>query len=215
VKAKSFCTRTYRNKNQNIQYLLSINSLLEKPHSTDKDIEKNTLYYILTPTLKTRKSKMSIQVGDQIPSIEVSTGTPGNKVNMAELCAGKKVVLLAVPGAFTPGCSRTHLPGYVEQAEAIKGKGVDHIACIAVNDAFVMTEWGNAQGATGKIEMLADAQGIFTKEIGLDVQAAGLGGLRSKRYSMLIENGVVTKLNVEPNGFGLTCSLAPTLIEEL
>lgn len=158
---------------------------------------------------------MSIQIGETIPSIDVSVGTPADTVNMAELCAGKKVVLFAVPGAFTPGCSMTHLPGYIQNSDAIQAKGVDLIACISVNDAFVMAEWGKAQGATGKITMLADAQGTFTKAVGLDVHAAGLGGLRSKRYSMLIENGTVTKLNVEPNGFGLTCSLAEPLFADL
>ena len=158
---------------------------------------------------------MAIQVGDQIPDIEVSMGTPDSKISMSQICAGRKVLLFAVPGAFTPGCSRRHLPGYVQNATTIMRKGVTLIACIAVNDAFVMPEWGKAQGATGKIAMLADAQGTFTKEIGLDVQAPDLGGLRSKRYSMLIENGVVTKLNIEPNGFGLTCSLAPIIIKEL
>jgi len=158
---------------------------------------------------------MSIQVGDTIPSIHVGSGTPENTIDMAEFCADKKVILFAVPGAFTPGCSRVHFPSYIQQYDTIKSKGVDAIACISVNDAFVMTEWGKSQGANEKIHMLADVHGSFTKAIGLDVQAAGLGGLRSKRYSMLVENGTVTILNVEPNGFGLTCSLAPILIENL
>ena len=158
---------------------------------------------------------MSIQVGESIPSIEVSSGTPADKFDIAEFCSGKKVLLFAVPGAFTPGCSLTHLPGYIQQADTIKSKGVDEIACISVNDAHVMREWGKAQGADGKVKMIADAAGVFAKAIGLDVQSAGLGGLRSKRYSMLIENGTVTKLNVEPGGFGLTCSLATNIVNEL
>jgi 2-Cys peroxiredoxin 5 len=158
---------------------------------------------------------MTIQVGDKLPSIELHEGSPANKVDIAKLFAGKRGVLFAVPGAFTPGCSKTHLPGYVADAAKIRAKGVDEIVCVAVNDAFVMTAWGESQGAAGKVRMLADPQAAFAKAIGLDVQAPNLGGTRSKRYSMIIEDGVVKALNVEPDGFGLTCSLANTLLESL
>lgn len=158
---------------------------------------------------------MTIQVGDKLPSIKLTEGTPGNSVDVAELFAGKKGVLFAVPGAFTPGCSKTHLPGYIENAEKFKAKGVDVVACVAVNDAFVMNAWGEAQGAAGKVRMLADAGAEFTRAVGLQVEAKGLGGTRSKRYSMVVEDGVVTALNVEPDGFGLTCSLAPALIDQV
>ena len=158
---------------------------------------------------------MSIQVGEKLPSVELHEGSPANKVDTASLFAGKKTVLFAVPGAFTPGCSKTHLPGYINDAEALRAKGVDQIVCVAVNDAFVMSAWGEAQGATGKIRMLADPGAAFTKAIGLDVSSANLGGTRSKRYSMIIEDGVVRTLNVEPDGFGLSCSLAPSLLQQL
>ena len=158
---------------------------------------------------------MTIEVGSRIPATTLHETNPGDKVDLAALSAGKTVVLFAVPGAYTPGCSRTHLPGYVEQADAIKGRGVDEIVCVSVNDAFVMQAWGEAHGASGKVRMLADPQASFTRELGLDVEAAALGGTRSKRYSMIIRDGVVTALNVEPDGFGLSCSLAPSILEQL
>ena len=158
---------------------------------------------------------MSIQVGDRLPSVALHEGTPKNKQDMSTYFAGKKAVLFAVPGAFTPGCSKVHLPSYINQADSIFASGVDIIACVAVNDAFVMTAWGEATGAEGKITMLADPTAEFTKAIGLDVHAGGLGGTRSKRYSMVIEDGVVSALNVEPDGFGLTCSLADGLADAL
>jgi len=158
---------------------------------------------------------MTIAVGDSLPSIELHESSPKDVVDIAKLAAGKKIVLFAVPGAFTPGCDKTHLPGYVADAEAIQAKGVDEIVCVSVNDAFVMAAWGEAHGAAGKVRMLADPQAAFAKAVGLDVQAASLGGTRSKRYSMVVEDGKVTHLNVEPDGFGLTCSLSKPLIEQL
>jgi 2-Cys peroxiredoxin 5 len=158
---------------------------------------------------------MTIQVGQRLPAVELHEGTPANKVDIAQLFAGKRGVLFAVPGAFTPGCSKTHLPGYVNDSAKIRAKGVDEIVCVSVNDAFVMSAWGESQGAQGKVRMLADPQGAFAKAVGLDVQAPNLGGIRSKRYSMLIEDGVVKALNVEPDGFGLTCSLSNTLLDAL
>lgn len=158
---------------------------------------------------------MAIEVGQSIPHAELHEGNPGNKVDPAEAFASGKHVLFAVPGAFTPGCSKTHLPGYVEDHATFKSKGVDSIACIAVNDAFVMDAWGEAHSVGDKIRMLADPGAAFTKAIGLDVDAAALGGTRSKRYAMVIEDGKVTHLQVEPDGFGLSCSLAPALAEAL
>lgn len=159
---------------------------------------------------------MAIQVGDTIPSVEFQEGNPGNKVNSGEIFAQGKTVLFAVPGAFTPGCSKTHLPGYVQDADQILAKGVDRIACVSVNDVFVMNAWGEAQGVGDKIHMLADPAADFTKAVGLDVDASGvLGNVRSKRYSMIIEDGKVTHLNVEPDGFGLSCSLSQSLLEQL
>jgi peroxiredoxin 5 len=174
-------------------------------------------------------SSCSQQEGDKIPSADLFEDSPANKVNIADLCAGKKVILFAVPGAFTPGCSKTHLPGYVDQADALKKGGVAEIVCVSVNDPFVMSAWGKQVrfpkyhfkknknitftfylqlNTTGKIRMLADPAAAFAKQLELSVDLPPLGGVRSKRYSMVIEDGVIKQLNVEPDGTGLTCSLA-------
>ena len=145
---------------------------------------------------------MSIAVGDKVPDVEVKTMGPEGpqSVRTGEVLGTGKVVLFAVPGAFTPGCSKIHLPGYVQHGDELKAKGVSTIACIAVNDAWVMQAGGDAQGATGKIVMLADGNGDFAKAMGLDVDlsVAGLGS-RSQRYAAIIDDGVITSLDVEPN----------------
>jgi glutaredoxin/glutathione-dependent peroxiredoxin len=146
---------------------------------------------------------MTIKVGDSIPSAKLRhmTAEGPKEITTDEIFKGKKVVLFAVPGAFTPTCSAKHLPGFVQNAAAIKGKGVDTIACIAVNDAFVMGAWGKAQNTEGKVEMLADGNATFTKELGLEMDGSGFGlGTRSKRYAMVVQDGKVTALNVEPPG---------------
>uniref|UniRef100_A0A665XCU4 Peroxiredoxin-5 n=1 Tax=Echeneis naucrates TaxID=173247 RepID=A0A665XCU4_ECHNA len=155
---------------------------------------------------------MPIQVGEHLPAVEVQEGEPGNKVAMDQLFKGKKGVLFSVPGAFTPGCSKTHLPGFVQQAENFKSKGIQEVACISVNDAFVMAAWGKEHGADGSVnyEITLD---LLLETLDQIVQA--LGNKRSKRYSMLVEDGVVKKVNVEPDGTGLTCSLAPNILSEL
>jgi len=131
----------------------------------------------------------------------------------SELFANKKVVMFAVPGAFTPTCSAAHLPGYVVSADELKAKGVDAIICLSVNDAFVMAAWGDTQNAEN-IMMLADGDGSYTKALGLDMETASFGGLRSQRYSMIIDNGVVTNLNLEqPKAFDV--SDAATVINQL
>ena len=143
---------------------------------------------------------MSIAVGDTLPDATFKVRTPDGlkDLSTAELTKGKKVVLFAVPGAFTPTCHAKHLPSFVQGFDALKAKGVDTVACIAVNDAFVLDAWGKAGGAEGKVMMLADGNGTFTKAIGLDFDGSGFGlGTRSKRYAMLIEDGVVKVLNVE------------------
>ncbi len=139
-----------------------------------------------------------IQQGQNLPSSTLSELTPDGVVNHQtdEIFANKKVVLFAVPGAFTPTCSESHLPGFVTLADQIKAKGVDLIACVSVNDAFVMQAWGEAQNAS-EILMLGDGDASFTKALGLEMDTAGFGGIRSRRYAMVIENGVVTQLNVE------------------
>ena len=146
---------------------------------------------------------MTIAVGDKIPSAKLKTMTAeGPKdISTDDIFNGKKVVLFAVPGAFTPTCSAKHLPGFVEKAAEIKGKGVDTIACLAVNDAFVMGAWGKAQNTGDKVLMLADGAAAFTKQLGLDLDLTGPGmGVRSKRYAMVVDNGTVKALQVEAPG---------------
>ncbi|ROQ21919.1 peroxiredoxin [Gallaecimonas pentaromativorans] len=140
-----------------------------------------------------------IQVGDNIPAASVQQMIDGKpaEVHTQDFFKGKKVVLFAVPGAFTPTCSAAHLPGYVVLADEIKAKGIDAIVCLAVNDAFVMDAWGKAQNAS-ELLMWGDGDGSFTKALGLDVDTGAFGGLRSRRYAMVVEDGVVTLLNVEP-----------------
>ncbi|WEK52363.1 MAG: peroxiredoxin [Candidatus Kaistia colombiensis] len=160
---------------------------------------------------------MTISVGDRIPAAKFRVVTPDGVVEKtdADIFAGKTVVLFAVPGAFTPTCHKNHLPGYLDQAAAIKAKGVDTIAVVAVNDQFVMGAWAKATGAEDKILFLADGSGEFTKAIGLefDLSANGLG-IRSKRYAMIVEDGVVKTLNVEEAG-GVTGSGAAAVLELL
>ncbi|NQZ08137.1 MAG: peroxiredoxin [Algicola sp.] len=157
-----------------------------------------------------------IAVNDKIPAVTLKVfGENGPEdITTEALFADKKVVLFAVPGAFTPGCSQTHLPGYVVNADNIKAKGVDSIICLSVNDAFVMDAWGKAQNAEALI-MLADGSGELTKALGLekDITAGGMG-IRSQRYAMIIENGKVTSLNVEP-ARGVVVSAAEAILEQL
>ena len=143
---------------------------------------------------------MTIAVGDKLPEATFKVRTPeGLKdVTTQELTAGKKVVLFAVPGAFTPTCHAKHVPSYLENLDALRAKGVDAVACVAVNDAFVLDAWGKAVGSDGKLMLLSDGNATFTRAVGLDFDGSGFGlGTRSKRYSMLVENGVVKALNIE------------------
>ncbi len=146
---------------------------------------------------------MAIQVGDKIPSVKLHHMTQSGpaEISTDEIFAGKKVVLFALPGAFTPTCSAKHLPGFTEKADQIKAKGDDTIACLSVNDPFVMGAWGKDQGAGDKVLMLADGSADLTRALGLELDLAGRGfGLRSQRYAMVVEDGVVTALNVEQGG---------------
>lgn len=146
---------------------------------------------------------MTIKVGDKVPSVPVTLATPDGpqRADTAEVLGKGKVALFAVPGAFTPTCSAKHLPGFVEQAEAFKKKGVSKIVCMSVNDAFVMKAWGKDQDAFGKVEMLADGNADFARALGLQLDAKGFGmGERSQRFSAILEDGVVKKLNVEAPG---------------
>lgn len=143
---------------------------------------------------------MMIEVGDRIPEASFKTMGPDGpaEVTTHDLLAGRKVVLFGVPGAFTPTCHNNHLPGFLEHYEALKAKGVDTIAVVSVNDLFVMDAWAKASGAAGRIVFLADGGADFTRAIGLEMDASGFGmGLRSKRYAMIVEDGVVRALNVE------------------
>ena len=159
---------------------------------------------------------MTIQVGDKVPSTNFKTMTDeGPKgISSNEVFGGKKVVLFAVPGAFTPGCSKTHLPGFVVKADEIKSKGVDEIVCMAVNDAFVMGAWGQAQNAE-ELLMLADGNGEFTKSIGLELDASGFGmGSRAQRFGMIVDDGLITHLAIEAPG-EIKLSSAEAILEIL
>ena len=145
---------------------------------------------------------MTISVGDKLPDVTLVKATENGpeQVNAAEYFKGKKVALFSVPGAFTPTCSARHLPGYVEKADELKSKGVDEIVATAVNDAFVMGAWNNASGSND-ITMLADGNGDFAEAVGLTMDGSGFGlGKRGQRYSMVVDDGVVTQLNVEQPG---------------
>ncbi len=145
---------------------------------------------------------MTIQIGDRIPdsSLMIMTDGKPTPVTTADLFGGKKVVLFSVPGAFTPTCSVKHLPSFVDNVEEILGKGVDTIACMAVNDVFVMNAWGKSAN-TGKIVMLADGNGDFTESLGLELDASGFGmGGRSQRFALIAEDGVVSNLFIEAPG---------------
>ena len=160
---------------------------------------------------------MAIKVGDKLPSavlMEMKGGTP-QPVKTDDLFAGKKVAVFALPGAFTPTCSAKHLPGFIQSADALKAKGIDTIACISVNDAFVMGAWGDQQGAGEKVVMLADGNGDFTRALGLEMDATKFGmGKRSQRFSFVADNGVVTQLNVEEPG-AFAVSSADHMLKQL
>jgi len=160
---------------------------------------------------------MAIKVGDRVPSVTFRklTDEGMEEVSTDELFKGRRVVVFGVPGAFTPTCSAQHLPGFIHNAEAIKAKGIDEIACVSVNDAFVMRAWGGAQGADGKVTMLADGNGDFTRAVGVEIDASGFGmGKRSARYSLLVEDGVVKQINVEEAPGQMKVSSAESLLAQ-
>src|SRR6476660_9639732 len=161
---------------------------------------------------------MTIQVGDSIPSAKLmqATAEGPKEISTEELFGGKTVVLFGVPGAFTPTCSKTHLPGFVQNASALKAKGIDTIACLAVNDVFVMDAWAKSHGAEGKILMLADGNAAYTKALGLELDASGFGmGTRGQRFAMVVKNGVVDKLQVEPSAGQCTISGGDSILTGL
>ena len=159
---------------------------------------------------------MTINIGDRLPDVPLTlAATEGpQQTSSSDYFAGKRVALFAVPGAFTPTCSARHLPSYVEKAADLKGKGIDEIACISVNDPFVMSAWGERDGSQD-ITMIADGNGQFADAVGLAMDGSKFGmGKRSQRYSMLINDGVVEQLNVEAPG-EYKASSAETLLEQI
>ena len=160
---------------------------------------------------------MALKQGDKISDVKLTEMVDGrpSQVSLAELSKGKRVVVFAVPGAFTPTCSMKHLPGFVDQNAAIRAKGADEIVCISVNDAFVMDAWGKHSNAGGKVRMLADGNGEFTRAVGLALDASGFGmGQRSQRYAMILRDGTVEALMPEP-GPGLSASSADAVLAKL
>jgi len=167
---------------------------------------------------------MAIAVGDRLPdgtlTVLIEQETPGctigpNSFTVSDLVQGKRILIFAVPGAFTPTCSAKHLPGYVAACDKLKAKNVDEIWCVAVNDAFVMGAWGKDQKCAGKVRMMADGSAVYTKALGLDMDLTARGmGIRSQRYSMLVEDGVVQALNVEQPG-KFEVSDAETMLRQL
>jgi peroxiredoxin len=160
---------------------------------------------------------MTISVGDRLPQTTFikATAEGPQPVDSQDYFAGRRVALFSVPGAFTPTCSARHLPGFVDKAEEFRGKGVDEIACTAVNDAFVLQAWSESAGADGKVTMLADGNGDFIKAIGLEMDGSKFGlGQRGQRFSMVVNDGVVEQLNVEEPG-SFNVSSADYMIEQL
>jgi peroxiredoxin len=167
--------------------------------------------------IRKRETSMTIKPGDKVPSatlMEMKGGAP-QPVKTDDLFHGRKVALFALPGAFTPTCSAKHLPGFVQHADALRSKGIDTIACVSVNDAFVMGAWGENQGVGDKVVMLADGNGDFARALGLEMDATKYGmGKRSQRYSMIVDDGVVTQLNVEEPG-AFSVSSAEHMLQQL
>ena len=161
---------------------------------------------------------MALSVGDTIPDIQLMTMTAEgpSALSMAEFLKGKKTALFAVPGAFTPTCHLNHAPGYLAASEELKAKGIDQIACVSVNDVFVMDAWGKSLGVNGQMTLLADGSGEFTEALGLELDATAHGlGVRSQRYGMLVDDGVVKVLNIESDPTKAEASSAESLLQSL
>jgi peroxiredoxin len=186
-------------------------------HSVNADESSQALQHARqNQTLQ--EDHMAIKVGDKVPAGSfgiMKEAGPGN-ISSEELFSGKRVVLFSVPGAFTPTCSKTHLPGFVKNAAALKSKGIDTLACLAVNDVFVMDAWGKSASADGKVLMLADGNAAYTKALGLELDATGFGmGVRGQRFAMVVRNGVVEKLLVEPSAGQCTISGGESILNTL
>ena len=161
--------------------------------------------------------RVFMKAGESLPSVHVFEGTPKNAVDIREVFGKGKGILIGVPGAFTPGCHATHIPSFLKDFDALKKKGVQTVACVAVNDVFVMSAWKDALHTDGKIRMLADPEAKLVKALGMDF--AGLveilGNVRSKRFTAVIEDGKIKSVQVEPDNTGLTCTLAGSLLSSL
>ncbi|KAF4670358.1 Peroxiredoxin-5, mitochondrial [Perkinsus olseni] len=159
---------------------------------------------------------MVIAVGSPLPNTEVLETGPDDKKTLADVFGKKTGVLFGVPGAFTPTCNQTHLPSYLQQYDELKAKGVEVIACLAVNDSFVMQAWGKATGAEGKIRMLADIKADTAKALGVDFDVTPvLGNVRSKRFAAVIKDGKIAAIEVEPDNVGASCTLAEDILKHL
>lgn len=157
-----------------------------------------------------------VKAGDAFPNVSLYEGNPPAEVKVGDLLKGaKKAIVFGVPGAFTPGCSKQHLPGYVNDFDELKKKGVDLLVCVSVNDAFVMHAWGVDQKATGKVRMLADPNAELTKALGLDKVIGALGGVRCRRFSALVESGVIKHILPEPEGVPMKCSTSNHMLSLL
>ena len=158
-----------------------------------------------------------IKVGDTLPAIPLRrlNGSTIEEINLIDRIKGKKVVLFGVPGAFTPTCSQIHLPSFVKEADALKAKGIHEIFCVSINDPYVLDVWGKVAHATGKINLLSDGNGEFTKAMGLLFDDNPVLGLRSKRYVTVLEDGIVRSLQVEPNASNCTVTCAEEIIKNL
>jgi len=161
---------------------------------------------------------MAISIGDKLPdaTLTIMTDEGPAPLELSKLTAGKKIVIFGVPGAFTPTCHGNHLPGFLDNLDALKSKGIDDVAVVAVNDVFVINQWAMVSGGAGKIHYLSDGACAFTKAIGMDIDLSDFGmGVRSRRYSMVIDNGTVTMLNIEETPKQATKSGAAALLEAL
>lgn len=159
---------------------------------------------------------MPIKVNDKLPAVDLFENSPDGKVNSGDALSKGKVVIFGVPGAFTPTCSNDHVPSFLKTVDELKAKGVNTIACVSVNDPFVMSAWGKSLDPSGKIRFLADTTGAFAKEldVAFDLTAV-LGNVRSKRFALVVQDGVVKGVNVEPDGAGFTCTAADAVLKML
>lgn len=158
-----------------------------------------------------------IKIGDTLPELPLRrlNGATIEEINLKDRITGKKVVLFAVPGAFTPTCSKIHLPSFVKEADALKAKGIDEIYCVSVNDPYVLDVWGKVAHASGKVTLLSDGDGSFTKSMGLELESSPALGLRSQRYVMILEDGIVKNLLTEPKASGCTVTCADHIVDIL